>query len=642
MKQLKKILKNFFHVVFDTNYHQIENKIKDADVVSFDIFDTVIKRDVQKPKDVFLLVEEKFNEIRKDKIAGFQEERIIAEKKARENTKEEEVTLSEIYDYIGKYSKEEKKELLKLELEIEKKICTKNLPMYSIYQKCVEQKKMIFFISDIYLPIELIKEILESNGYTEYEKLYVSSDKKLSKASGNLFKCFLEENHISKKRIVHIGDHPKADFIRTKKYGIKSILISQNGKYSSFESKNNSLDYNILSTFINNRIGNLSDYEAFGYEVLGPILYSFTTWIHQKIKEDKIDKIYFLARDAKIIKEVYEKRFNEKLPIYYIKISRKSVVLANLEKLKDFDDMIYKIKSIIRDFSKVSDVLHVMQLDNLKVPYQNKILNELTIQEKEEIFKVIRRPAELSSKIQKEYFTRYLSQNNFTGNIALVDIGWNGTIQYYLDKYTSNDVNLYGYYYGIDQEKKYSEYQSLNRFGFLYDDKNNLDFQIIIRLSLGLFETMFLSTEKTTIGYQEKGEVIEPIYGNQSISNKEIVKQMQDKAKQFVQDVEQSHIKDLFSNIKKEAFFENYKNLSLHPTFSNIKLFKNIEFEDVNATKLVSAHSLMYYLFHLKNFYLDFRNSSCKAMFLKQVFKFNVPYSILRRLFMHHNKVEER
>ena len=55
----------------------IIKQIDNYDVVSFDIFDTLLKRNVEEPTDIFKYVEKKYNRL------GFFDERIEAENKAR-------------------------------------------------------------------------------------------------------------------------------------------------------------------------------------------------------------------------------------------------------------------------------------------------------------------------------------------------------------------------------------------------------------------------------------------------------------------------------------------------------------------------------------------------------------------------------
>ena len=79
----------------------IIKQIEKYDVVSFDIFDTLLKRNVKKPTDIFRYMEKKYQK------EGFFNERIDAEKRARARAKKE-ITLKKIYEEMNfDFSKEE-------------------------------------------------------------------------------------------------------------------------------------------------------------------------------------------------------------------------------------------------------------------------------------------------------------------------------------------------------------------------------------------------------------------------------------------------------------------------------------------------------------------------------------------------------
>lgn len=81
--------------------HKLKYILK-HDCVSFDIFDTLVKRYVSLPTDVFDIVELRYNSLHgtsNEKIRGFKELRINAELKARKKIIEE-VSIDEIYNFI--------------------------------------------------------------------------------------------------------------------------------------------------------------------------------------------------------------------------------------------------------------------------------------------------------------------------------------------------------------------------------------------------------------------------------------------------------------------------------------------------------------------------------------------------------------
>ena len=121
-------------VKHSVNADKILKEIKNYDIVSFDIFDTLLKRNVKEPTDVFSYMEKKYQ------IDGFCEKRIEAEKTARKKKNGLEVTLKDIYTEFGTdYSDEE--------LETESELLIANDEVYPIFRKCIESKTVII-VSD--------------------------------------------------------------------------------------------------------------------------------------------------------------------------------------------------------------------------------------------------------------------------------------------------------------------------------------------------------------------------------------------------------------------------------------------------------------------------------------------------------------
>ena len=109
--------------LYKTNY--IKKEIDKYEYVSFDVFDTLIKRNVSHYRDIFTLTCLEYEKRTGKQINGnYEQKRIEAEEKAREKREDKEPNIHEIYEQM---EIEEDKNLLKqIEIELELAICQQN------------------------------------------------------------------------------------------------------------------------------------------------------------------------------------------------------------------------------------------------------------------------------------------------------------------------------------------------------------------------------------------------------------------------------------------------------------------------------------------------------------------------------------
>ena len=219
----------------DRRVRQIKRRIKSHTVISFDIFDTLILRKVIKPGDVFKLMSPDIQNIlntSKYKSLNFPLERLKAERDARRTyilrnhnepkNKVFEITFSQIYKQLQKNLKlndKQTKQIQALEIELELKCCVAHPKVKQIYDYCIEQKKQVYFVSDMYLSKNNIIKILKNAGYKHNNmntNVIVSSEYNATKHQGNLFKVLLKKSKTEPRYILHIGDCLNADILGAK------------------------------------------------------------------------------------------------------------------------------------------------------------------------------------------------------------------------------------------------------------------------------------------------------------------------------------------------------------------------------------------------------------------------------------------
>ena len=198
---------------------RLEAAIEQAEVVSFDVFDTLLVRTTLIPDDVLEIVEQRAVEIGLP-AQGFAAARLAAQHSA------DGYTAARIYQAVQHAlgcSDAECEELYRIELEVERESIFPRDSMCSLLHKALARGKTVVLISDMYHSAETMVELLQANGITGYQKLLVSSEQGILKRQG-LFDCVISPDTPA-NHIVHIGDSVNNDIVPAKAAGMQAIFV---------------------------------------------------------------------------------------------------------------------------------------------------------------------------------------------------------------------------------------------------------------------------------------------------------------------------------------------------------------------------------------------------------------------------------
>lgn len=629
------------------NMQKIKKIIDSKNIISFDIFDTLIRRMVKNPHDIFDLVERKYNFLNTDKkISNFRKNRILSEKDCRNKSNNEEITIEEIYANLEKvYDKNQVNVLKELEKNIEIDFCKLNIKIKEIYNYCVENNKRIIITSDMYLDEKTIKKILKNNEIY-YEKLYLSSTIMKTKCSGNIYKYICEDLRINKKEIVHIGDNKKSDYNAAIKNGIKSILW--NNEDSINNKLNNNLSENILNCYLNNKEYSKENlFYNVGYNCFGPLLLCFSKWLYSELEENNIKKVYFLARDGYIMKKAFDV-INKDRESNYFYASRRSIIVPSLKEYSNYKEIFSSMH--IGNRTKIKILLKKVGLDdiidniNFKKKYNIDINKEIDFDEIYKNEKYIKLFNDLFSQIIKnskeEYksFISYKDKNNFNGKLAIVDIGWFGNMQHALEK-LDLDADIYGYYMGIEPRKNYQKNQKMK--GFIFETDKNYDYFLYEHNFNSIFEMLFLgqhgSVKRFNCSSKNDVEFYDYEYDN-SIEKNNIIC-LQEAAIDFVKDF---YISGLYEYLTDDlsCSFLKLAEIFTNPTVEIAETFGNMKFLDDEDKFVAKPDRLIKYL-NIKNFINDYKTCTWRIGFLKRVLKIKLPYYKIN-MFIRKKYLEKR
>lgn len=201
---------------------------------SFDIFDTLISRKFANDKGVFVALREKLEiaawmQFPDYFIDEFVAIRLRAQKLAHERSLHPEITLNEIYAAMGLDFPQLEPEHLQLLQEWEESIEIESC--YSITQnvsrvmELVDSGRKVFLISDMYLSKRVVLRMLENADSRLCSiPLYLSSELKIRKADGTLFRHVCDDQKIQPGSLVHTGDNFSTDCVMAKRTGVKYVF----------------------------------------------------------------------------------------------------------------------------------------------------------------------------------------------------------------------------------------------------------------------------------------------------------------------------------------------------------------------------------------------------------------------------------
>lgn len=327
-------------IVAGTLEQQILDAIHDpqTQIVSFDVFDTLLLRPVLSPADLFYLMEIRARKITGDPDLPFHKLRIWAEKRARHILHEkdpsaEDVTLNAIYHEMveaGIFTHAIAEQIKQTEIEIELHALQPRKSIRPLYDAARKAGKRIIAISDMYLAAEHIGRAIEEAGFTDIATLYVSSELRLSKVRGSLFDHVLRELNIPAEKIVHIGDNRTADYDVAKSRGLRAFRIPKTtelmaGARAVWKTKPDEWEQiepgvKIVMGAVANRFFDAIDppeWEAdsrfngdptmLGYAGVGMWLLFMGKWIIEEARKQGCDHIAFVARDGYLPLEVHKR-----------------------------------------------------------------------------------------------------------------------------------------------------------------------------------------------------------------------------------------------------------------------------------------------------------------------------------------------
>lgn len=443
---------------------------------SFDVFDTLITRTTAIPQGIFTLIKDKLegenniDTLDEYVIQNFYELRSHSEELARAShfmQNDEEVDLHDIYlamatSGVLDTSQIEYLCLVEENIEIANVIAIEE--NISRLKKLIDQGERVVLISDMYLSEKTIRKmLLRTDDIFKDIPLYVSSEYRKRKTTGNLYRIVKEIEQVDYGNWIHIGDNLHQDIEIPYNLGIQVERVPRIA-LSDFErellgryGKDSRLQLMIGSALQSEersekifeqteRGGKARKAYHVGCRYAGAVLYSYAEWIVGQAEKKNIKRLYFIARDGYLIKRIVDiiiEKQEMNIRTYYIYGSRKAWRMPSLSKeyYNLYQLVIWSHTNKIHTLTDLAEVLHVSPEDLYRFlpgTLKNSKKNfQITNVELEYIVEKLSKNKEFQDwhldelKREKELARRYLEQevDMSDENFAFVDVAGGGLTQ---------------------------------------------------------------------------------------------------------------------------------------------------------------------------------------------------------------------
>lgn len=496
--------------------------------LTLDIWDTILRRKCH-PDEIkvqtarylwlkyFSLLKEKKNiyELTKDRINA----EISLGKQCRESSFDDEYNIKDVFELWCKLVLNIKdldcktivEDLYNFELETEKR----NVYLDPFIVETISNinYKYIACISDFYADHKFINEILEYVKFPyKFDKQYISCEVGYNKRSGRLFDYVSDELKVNHRQWLHIGDNKNSDYNIPLSKGIQAkyyLPIQEDQKRKE-----------VVDSFSLNQGYKGSLYTS--SVQLSIFFYSFISWITEECIKKDIRKIFFFTREGEFFQEIYNeiKKYNPYgciLPnAEILEVSRLSTFFPSLREITlqelmrlwnqySVQSMNSFFKSLGIENSYIKDELFKYEIsfeEEIVYPWLDKRIIQL-FEDNEFINKMEKIHNERKLLLKQYCYKKGLLDSD--KHVAIVDIGWRGTIQDNLCYLFPNTI-LEGFYVGVLPFLN-EQPQNSNKLGFI----NDCSCYKFILSTVTPFEMVCNSPNGSTISYRKENDDIQAI-----------------------------------------------------------------------------------------------------------------------------------
>lgn len=291
---------------------QLAARLAAYDVVTFDVFDTLLLRPLARPEDAFYLLGARlgYPDLRRLRIQAEEEARRRKELAAGSR----EVTLEEIWAVLAPETGLSPEEGMAAERRLEFDLCRANPYFLPVVAALRRQGKTLAVLSDMYLEEETVAALLDRCGFGTFAACLVSGERGSSKSGGGLYR--LARKLLGPGRAcAHVGDDPWADQRQAEAAGWAAFPyknVHRTGAPYRAEDMSPIVG-SLYRGLVNMRLHNGAELHSraweYGYVYGGLFAVGYCRFVERLRRELGADRLLFLSRDGAVLLRVYQRLY---------------------------------------------------------------------------------------------------------------------------------------------------------------------------------------------------------------------------------------------------------------------------------------------------------------------------------------------
>ncbi|MDH2310399.1 rhamnan synthesis F family protein [Methylobacterium brachiatum] len=514
--------------------------LQNVDLVSFDLFDTLVSRPARRPDAVLKLVEHRISSEAGRPIPLFAERRAAENRVRARKHHQGDVNLSEIYAELaaaGTIPGDVVARAHALEKRMDLGALRPRTEVIAVLEAAHALGKRIVLMTDTYYEEADIRAILSGAGIADrFAALYVSNAVGARKDRGDLWRHVEEAEAVPRARWLHIGDNEHSDIqaacdrripylhvAHPAKILAQSGFVRDEGNLARTWPSDLVVGHAMLALGRNPFLGratspylSLGSSREIGYAVFGPLMLVFMSWLIRHEALARVERLYFLAREGDVLVRIYRlirERYGwDHLPEgRYFHVSRQTAIAAALTKafrpelVTAAGRYVGNVQGLLWNRAGFTAPAH-LELDRVAV----RLPGDVALVER--IMTDLEPEIAAHAADMHRRFLAYARQEGLDPDVAcgVVDVGYSATIQRMMQTVLGRP--LVGFYLAALDKANAVAAEGGSAFGCLCENVATLTASMpALNHSLSV-EAFLTAAHGQVVGYDTAGDRVEPLF----------------------------------------------------------------------------------------------------------------------------------